>query len=314
MLLRCLGHARSRPIVQRTPLHLLSGIFGAISARSCPHLRTGLRSLFATGVLHQLTAGEEKIVDLLVEVRQAGEEAAFLVHVEAQSYTEADFPRRMFFYFARLYQKYLQRIYPIVVFSFDRPYREEPSTHIVEFPHRKILEFQFEPIQLNRLQWRDFLHQPNPVAAALMSKMQIVLEDRPKVKVECLRMLATLRLDPARMRLLSGFIDTYLKLSEREEQEFQSEIARIEPTAREGVMEIVTSWMEQGIERGIERGIEQGERLLLRLQLEQKVGTLPEHLRDRLSQLDKERLERLAISLLNFTSIRDLEAWLAENF
>ena len=123
-------------------------------------------------------------------------------------------------------------------------------------------------------------------------------------------MLATLQLDPARTRLLSGFVDTYLKLSEREEQEFQSEIARIEPTAREGVMEIVTSWMEQGIERGIA----QGERLLLRLQLEQQVGTLPEHVRDRLSQLDKERLERLAIALLSFTSIRDLEAWLAENF
>lgn len=252
-----------------------------------------------------LTAGEEKIIDLLVEVRQAGEETAFLVHVEAQSYTEADFPCRMFFYFARLYQKYLQRIYPIVVFSFDQPYREEPFVHMVEFPHRRILEFQFEPIQLNRLQWRDFLNQPNPIAAALMSKMQIASDDRPKVKAECLRMLATLQLNPARTRLISGFVDTYLKLSDREEQEFQSEIARIEPTEREGVMEIVTSWMEQGIE--------QGERTLLLLLLEQKVGSLPEQMRDRLSQLNKERLERLAIALLNFTSMQDLEAWFIEN-
>lgn len=64
-----------------------------------------------------LTTGEDKVIDLLVEVQQAGAAVGFLVHVEAQSYVEQDFARRMFFYFARLYQKYLQRVYPIVVFS-----------------------------------------------------------------------------------------------------------------------------------------------------------------------------------------------------
>jgi predicted transposase/invertase (TIGR01784 family) len=73
-----------------------------------------------------LTAGEEKVIDLLVEVRQAGEAMAFLIHLEAQAASEANFTQRMFFYFARLYQKYLQRVYPIVVFSFAEPYREEP--------------------------------------------------------------------------------------------------------------------------------------------------------------------------------------------
>jgi predicted transposase/invertase (TIGR01784 family) len=66
-----------------------------------------------------LTSGEEKVVDLLVEVKQAGQKAAFLVHIEAQASSKANFSQRMFFYFARLHQKYLQRIYPIVIFSFD---------------------------------------------------------------------------------------------------------------------------------------------------------------------------------------------------
>jgi hypothetical protein len=155
-----------------------------------------------------LTTGEDKVIDLLVEVQQAGEEVGFLVHVEAQSSVESEFPRRMFFYFARLYQKYLQRVYPIVVFSFDTPQRPEPCTHILEFPGRKVLEFSFEPIQLNRLHWRDYLHRSNPMAAALMSKMRIAPVDRPKVKAECLRLLVTLCLDPARTRLISGFVDT----------------------------------------------------------------------------------------------------------
>ncbi|MEL6383576.1 MAG: PD-(D/E)XK nuclease family transposase, partial [Cyanobacteria bacterium J06626_18] len=81
-----------------------------------------------------LTSGSKKIIDLLVEVKQAGEDMAFLVHVEAQASSEADFTRRMFFYFARLYQKYLQRVYPIVVFSFDEPRHKEPRQHKVTFP------------------------------------------------------------------------------------------------------------------------------------------------------------------------------------
>ncbi|MBC7972164.1 MAG: DUF4351 domain-containing protein [Verrucomicrobia bacterium] len=255
-----------------------------------------------------LTTGEDKVVDLLVEVQQAGVETAFLVHVEAQSSVEQAFARRMFFYFARLHQKYLQRIYPIVVFSFDEPQRQEPCTYTVEFPHRTILEFNFEAIQLNRLHWRDYLNQGNPVAAALMAKMQIAVEDRPKVKAECLRLIATLQLDTARSRLLSGFVDTYLRLNEPETQVFQAELGRLEPPERENIMEIVTSWMEQGIEQGIER-----ERSLILRQLTRKVGTLPDAVRSRVEALAITQLESLGEALLDFSSLSDLEVWLAEN-
>jgi predicted transposase/invertase (TIGR01784 family) len=205
-----------------------------------------------------LTSGEKHVVDLLAQVALAGEDVGFLIHVEAQATSKADFARRMFLYFARLYQKYLRPIYPVVVFSFDQPLREEPITHTVEFPDLKVMEFNFRAIQLNRLNWRDYLNHANPVAAALMAKMQIAPAERPLVKIECLRLLATLKLDPARTQLISGFIDTYLQLNNQEEQVFQVEIARLVPTEQEGIMQIVTSWMERGIEQGIEQGIERG--------------------------------------------------------
>jgi hypothetical protein len=69
-----------------------------------------------------------------------------------------------------------------------------------------------------------------------------------KLTSMCLRLLATLRLDPARSQLISGFVDTYLTLNETEAQMFQTEIGKLEETEREGVMAIVTSWMQQGIE------------------------------------------------------------------
>ncbi|MBE9011315.1 DUF4351 domain-containing protein, partial [Pseudanabaenaceae cyanobacterium LEGE 13415] len=226
------------------------------------------------------------------------------------SYSEADFSRRMFFYFARLHQKYLQRIYPIVVFSFDQPQRLESDRYTVEFPEYKVLEFKYKAIQLNRLNWRDYLNQSNPIAAALMAKMRIASVDRPRVKVECLRLLATLRLDPARTRLISAFVDTYLRLNAQENQVFQTEIGTLETRERQEVMEIVTSWMEQGIEQGIERGIERGTRSLVLQQLTTLFGELPESIKTRIQQLPSDRIQSLSLALLRFQSINDLEQWL----
>jgi predicted transposase YdaD len=202
--------------------------------------------------------GEEKIIDLLAEVKLAGQEVTFLMHLEAQSTSRAHFNRRLFFYFSLLHQKHLKPIYPIVVFSFDKPQRAEPDNYKMELLDRKILEFNFVSIQLNRLNWRDYIDRPNPVAAALMAKMKIAKGDRPKVKAECLRLLVTLRLDPGKMRMISKFVDTYLRLNQQEEATFQTELDKMDIVQKEEIMEVTTSWEEKGIEKGIEKGRQEG--------------------------------------------------------
>jgi hypothetical protein len=256
-----------------------------------------------------LVEGDEKIIDLLVEVKLAGQDKTFLFHVEAQSYGDSSIRRRMFYYLARLHQNYVKDIYPIVIFSFDQPYRAESDTLKIEFPSLKVLEFRFHAIQLNRLNWRDYIDRPNPVAAALMSKMKIAKRDRPKVKAECLRLLVTLKLDPAKTRLISKFVDTYLRLNAKEEKTFQGELDKIGATQKEAIMQVTTSWEEKGIETGIERG----QRSIVYLLLEQKVGQLPTDLSNLISTLAPERLSALAIALLNFSSIDDLSNWLNAN-
>jgi hypothetical protein len=42
-------------------------------------------------------------------------------------------------------------------------------------------------------------------------------------------------------------MDTYLRLNVGEEQVFRAEIDKLEETEQETVMQIVTSWMEQGL-------------------------------------------------------------------
>ncbi|QKQ73292.1 Rpn family recombination-promoting nuclease/putative transposase [Nostoc sp. TCL240-02] len=200
-------------------------------------------------VFTDVTSGEKKEIDLLVQCRFQQQDTCFLIHVENQSYTETAFAKRMFKYFARLHEKYDLPIYPVVIFSFDEPKRAEPQNYSVTFSDLKVLEFQFVAIQLNRLNWRDFLTQPNPVAAALMSKMNIPTDERPQVKAECLRLLATLKLDPARMQLISGFVDTYLRLDDTEKQVFQAAISTMGLDEQEEIMEIVTSWQQEGAQK-----------------------------------------------------------------
>ncbi|MFN6566187.1 Rpn family recombination-promoting nuclease/putative transposase [Dendronalium sp. ChiSLP03b] len=200
-------------------------------------------------VFTDVTSGEKKEIDLLAQVRYQQQDTCFLIHVENRSYTQTIFAKRMFQHFARLHEKYDLPIYPVVIFSFDEPLRPEPQNYRVTFPDLNVLEFQFTAIQLNRLSWRDFLTQLNPVAAALMSKMNISQQERPQVKAECLRLLATLRLDPARMQLISGFVDTYLRLDATEERAFQAAIDTMGLTQQEEVMEIVTSWGEKAAQK-----------------------------------------------------------------
>lgn len=199
-------------------------------------------------VFTDVTSGERKEIDILAQVYYRNQDTCFLIHVENQSYTESVFAKRMFKYFARLYEKYDLAIYPVVIFSFDEPKRPEPQIHTVTFPDLKVLEFQFTAIQLNRLSWRDFLQQHNPVAAALMAKMNIPVNERPQVKAECLRLLATLKLDPARMQLILGFVDTYLQLNAAEETIFKAAIDTMNLDEKEEVMEIVTSWEQRGMQ------------------------------------------------------------------
>ncbi len=182
------------------------------------------------------------------------------------------------------------------------PKRPEKSQYTVNFPNRKILEFNYVAIQLNNLNWRNFLNQPNPVAAALMAKMDFKPEERVRVKLECLRMLVTLQLNPAKIELISGFIDTYLKLNATEEQALDTELKQANLVEQEQIMEIVTSWMQ--------KGIEQGEQKIVKIQLKRRFNNITPAIESRINGLSSEQLENLADAIFDFQSLEDMSNWL----
>ena len=171
-----------------------------------------------------ILTGERKLLDLVAKVKLLGRDVFFIIHNENQEKKEEDFSERMYCYNATLFLRYRLKIFPIAILSYKSPLKPENNTFDMTFEGINVtgsgdfnpLHFEYYPLQLNRMDWRKFLDNPNPVASALMAKMKIATKDRPKVKAECLRMLVTLKLAPARTKFISGFIDSYLNLNAKE--------------------------------------------------------------------------------------------------
>lgn len=170
-----------------------------------------------------------------------------------------------------------------------------------------MLQFQYAVIQLNRIPWRSFMDKPRPVATALMTRMNVPKQDRPKVRAECLRLLATLKLSPAKSKLIGVFVETYLKLNAEEMKVYSREFAAFEPEEQEAAMEMMTSWETKGYKKGEIEGKEE----LLTLLLQTRFSTLPQALTEKLDKLTSKQMNDLAIALLDFKSLDDLAAWLA---
>ena len=252
-------------------------------------------------VFTDVTAGERHEVDLLAKGKLRDTDTFFLIHVENQASAREDFPSRMFRYFARLHEKFDLPVYPIALFSYDSPRREAPKHYEVRFPDRRVLHFSYRVIQLNRLNWRNFIRQPNPVATALMTRMRIGPGDRPRVRLECLRMLATLRLNAARSELIYEFMQSYLALGGDELMAYNKQLGRLKPSERKVVMETRDLLDKSGILR-----------VLLR-QLTHRFGPISIQLQDRILRMDTSTLEQLGEALFEFSSARDVESWVARH-
>jgi predicted transposase/invertase (TIGR01784 family) len=104
------------------------------------------------------------------------------------------------------------------------------------------------------------LQNDNPAAAALMSKMGYLRNEKVQVKKEFRRMLIRLQLDLARKKLLTGFFETYLKLNKREEEQLKTELNQLPEEEVDKIMELTTSWHEQGRREGEADGIIKGKK------------------------------------------------------
>ena len=174
------------------------------------------------------------------------------------SYAQSNFPARLLLYLALLYKKYGLIVYPIVVYSYDEPLRQEPDNLSFVFPNKTVLTFDYDVIQLNRLHWEDFMDSPSPIISALMCKMKFDAKDKVKVKAACMKSMLSLNLNFEETSLIARFVNSYIKLTPDESLEFVRATSDLTPSLRKKKMLLTNYWQEKGLEEGLDKGIQIG--------------------------------------------------------
>jgi|SRR5690625_4719782 len=134
------------------------------------------------------------------------------------------------------------------------------------------------------------------VSAALLSKMGYNEREKVKIKIEFYRILTVLKIDLEKQDILMDFFQTYLILSEEEEESFVEEVKKLDNA--DEILEMPVLYSERMQEIGREKGREEGRE-------EEREEVALEMLRDGLSierimkytQLKMKQIERLKSKL-----------------
>lgn len=251
--------------------------------------------------------------DLVVKARFRKQELFFLIHIESQASRRPRFNRRMFFYTAWLDKTFDLPVYPIALLTWDKPLTPDAGQYTVEFPDRRVLEFNYAVIQLNRLDWRDFRHRDNPAASALMAKMGVRPEERGQVMLACLRMIARLNPTPHKLRAIQRFLTSYLPLDGEALVEVEKETKTFEPKERKTVMEIVNNWELRGLNKGKVEGKLEGKREAVFKVLSRRLGEINLATQKRINKLTLEKLDELFDAAFDFDKKAALNEWLRKH-
>lgn len=252
-------------------------------------------------------ADSRREMDLIVRLRLQDGDAHFLVHLEHEAQNRADLPARMFRYFSRIWDRHQLPIYPIALLSFEG-IKVQPQRFALQFHDLAMLEFRYRTVQLNRMDWRTFLNSSNPVASALMARMQIREQDRPAVKLQCLRLLATLRLDERKCRLIAQFVSSYIRLNADEMRIYQRNLEIMPNRERQAIMQFTNEWIEEGRLKGHEEGRQEGLRDGLALLLRRLYGERASSLISRLDTCNLQSLQRLQQQLAADADLDELNS------
>ncbi|UBF26958.1 DUF4351 domain-containing protein [Kovacikia minuta CCNUW1] len=259
----------------------------------------------------------KRYADLLVKVwRKRGKELFLLLHVEVQAKPEANFAERMFVYALRIFDRFRQPAVSLAILC-DSRIEWRPNRYEFSYPGTQLL-FQFDTVKLLDYaeQWQGLEASPNPFATVVMAHLKAQetkrnATQRKEWKLSLIRRLYEAGYSRREVLNLFKFIDWVMILPEGVKQAFWLELKAYE---EERKVPYITSVEEIGFERGVQQGRQEGRQeerqSLTLLLLEQKVGQLSPSLHDRISQLSPTQLEALAIALLNFSRLAELETWL----
>lgn len=200
-----------------------------------------------------------RVADQLVKVwLKTGEEKWILVHVEVQTQKEGDFPKRMYVYNYRIFDRYDREVVSLAILADDDPdwrpnrygYGRWGCCTGIEFPTVKLLDYAPH--------WQALETNTNPFGVLVLAHLKTLETRRDPAnrqtwKVRLVKGLYERGLRAEDVRQLFRFIDWIMDLPKPLVTLFWQEIARYEEEKR---MPFLTTPERLGMEKGLLEGIE----------------------------------------------------------
>lgn len=263
--------------------------------------------------------GKRRAMDLVVKVRlKTGSEKFVLIHIEFESKRpNRNFARRMYRYYCQLFLRYDTEVVPIAVFTDVAKWKTPvANTFELSVAGKNFVRFEYHMFKLSSMNYRSFIASQNPLAYALMAKMDYNRQEQVRMKADFLRLILGSPVDPARKSLLVEFVETYVPLVGDElaafehlihtEQQYEEVEQMVTVYEQRGIDQGIEQGIERGIEQGVEIGVEQGKRTLLLQLLRKKFGVLPPELETAINVIElPDQLDRMSLTVLDATSLEE---------
>src|SRR5690625_5215071 len=198
--------------------------------------------------------GDYSIMDIVIKAKWKPTNSTIIIHIELQNYQQKDFNKRMYHYHCLLYTEHKKAVLPIALLSYDAPgYTEHFNLNISD---EEIVRFNYYPVHLKSLYWKDFSDNDNPVTAVLMSHMTYDEHDKLNLKYNFFEILQRLNLSEEDINFLYRFSDVYLPLSKKEVELLMAKLKKDDDTF--DLSKLPDSFVEYGKSVGRKEGLKEG--------------------------------------------------------
>ena len=260
----------------------------------------------------------KRVTDKLVQVYlRNGTMRWLLIHIEVQGRPSHRFNERMYVYNYRLFDRFRVKVVSLAVIlqpsrvSLGNYQSEQWGCRVnFDFPVVKVPDFgqQRNELEISR----------NPFAVILLAQLRANEKkgdnaSRFAAKRDLVFRLYDKGFTRADIHELFRMIDWLITLPKELEEKLEQEVYQYEERQpMELLSRLELRAIERGEQKGMEKGMEKGMGQLVTRQLARLFGPLEMRTQARLKKMSVQQMEELGTALLDFTTIKDLKSWLAQ--
>ncbi len=197
---------------------------------------------------------KKRYVDKLIKFHlKNGKEEWILIHVEIQGYTDDNFPKRMFVYWYRIFDKFDKKITALAILT-DNNKSFKPDRFKYEFFKTK-LTYIFRLFKVINQKEKKLEKSDNPFAMAILAVFYLRKSKQDNYskydyKIKLMKLLSKKGIARKKIKNLFIFIDKVLSLPEDLKEKYNQEIEKMKEDKVMG--EILTDFTEKYFYEGKE--------------------------------------------------------------